>query len=113
LEASDVAATRGHPVAAALCGVFGVLLVLVAVLLGYATRSIFNEWAFSDRITASLADPRFADYVAEQIANAVIKANPTSWACARCWSAPGASSCPPRRSAPRCAAARGRRITRS
>ena len=71
-----MAATREHPVAAALCGVLGILLVLVAVLLGYATRSIFNEWAFSDRITASLADPRFADYVAEQIANAVIKAKP-------------------------------------
>ncbi len=58
------------------CGALGVLLILAALLLGYATRSLFNERAFADRIAASLEDPRFAGFVAEQIADAVIEAKP-------------------------------------
>jgi hypothetical protein len=59
----------------AICGALGILLILLAVLLGYATRSLFNERAFADRITRSLDDPRFATFVAEGIADAVIQAN--------------------------------------
>ena len=62
--------------ATAASGLLGVLLILAAVLLGYTTRSLFNERAFSDRVAASLEDPQFAGYVAEQIADAVIKAKP-------------------------------------
>ena len=70
-------ASRGpRPIVAALCGVLGILLMLAAVLLGYATRSVFNDRAFSERIAASLEDPRVANYVAERIADAAIRAKP-------------------------------------
>jgi hypothetical protein len=58
------------------CGALGVLLVFAALLLGYLTRSLFNEAAFSVRVAASLEDPRFANFAAEQIADALIKAKP-------------------------------------
>ena len=67
---------RPRRIVAALCGALGVLLIFGAFLLGYATRSLFNERAFSAHVAASLEDPRFAGYVAEQIADAVIKAKP-------------------------------------
>ncbi|MGH7740566.1 MAG: hypothetical protein ACRENS_00940 [Candidatus Eiseniibacteriota bacterium] len=50
--------------------------IFVAVLLGYATRSIFNERAFSERVASSLGDPRVAEFAAEQITDAVIDASP-------------------------------------
>ena len=71
-----------HPFLAALCGALGILLILAAVLLGYATRSLFNDRAFSDRIAASLEDPRVANYVAVQIADAAT--GPTWSGCGRC-----------------------------
>ena len=58
------------------CGMLGVLLILAALLLGYATRSLFNEGAFASRVASSLEDPRVANFVAEQLADAVIKAKP-------------------------------------
>jgi len=61
---------------AGLTGTLGILLILVALLLGYATRSLFNEDAFASRVAASLEDPRVADFVAGQLADAVIKAKP-------------------------------------
>jgi len=61
---------------AGLLGTLGVLLVLVALLLGYATRSLFNEGAFASRVASSLEDPRVANFVAEQIADGVIRAKP-------------------------------------
>jgi hypothetical protein len=60
----------------AVSGTLGILLVFAAVLLGYLTRSVFNEGAFSSRVAASLENPRFANYAAEQITDAVIKAKP-------------------------------------
>src|SRR5215831_2036357 len=63
-------------IAAAVCGTLGVLLIFVAFLLGYATRSLFNENSFSSRVAASLESPPFAEYVAGQIADAVIAAKP-------------------------------------
>ena len=63
-------------VAAGLCGTLGVLLILGALLLGYAARSLFNERAFASRVASSLEDPRVANFVAEQLADAVIKAQP-------------------------------------
>ena len=59
-----------------LCGVAGVLLILAALLMGYATRSLFNEGAFASRVASSLEDPRVANFVAEQLADAVIQAKP-------------------------------------
>jgi len=61
---------------AALTGILGILLILLALLLGYATRSLFNEDAFASRVAASLEDPRVANFVAEQLADAVIQAKP-------------------------------------
>jgi hypothetical protein len=69
-------ANRSRGVASALCATLGILLILSALLLGYARRSLFNEWAFSARVAASLEDPRVAGYVAEQITDAVIGASP-------------------------------------
>ncbi len=68
--------SRARGIVSAACGALGILLIFTATLLGYATRSLFNERAFSSRVAASLEDPRFAGYVAERIADGVIKAKP-------------------------------------
>jgi len=57
-------------------GTIGVLSILLAALLGYATRSLFDERGFSERIAASLENPEVATFVAERLADAVIKAEP-------------------------------------
>jgi len=54
----------------------GILLILLALLLGYATRSVFNERGFAQRIADSFEDPRFATFVAEKIADKLIDARP-------------------------------------
>ena len=71
-----MAANRMRRVGAGLLGTLGILLILAALLLGYATRSLFNEQAFASRVAASLEDPRVANFVAEQLADAVIKSKP-------------------------------------
>jgi hypothetical protein len=71
-----MAAARARGVASVLCGALGVLLIFTAFLLGYLSRSLFNDRAFASHVAASLEDQRFADYVAGQIADAVIKAKP-------------------------------------
>ena len=71
-----MAVGRARGITSVVCGTLGVLLIFTAFLLGYATRSLFNERSFSSRVAASLEDQRFANYVAEQIADAVIKAKP-------------------------------------
>jgi len=48
-------APRARSFAAGLCGTLGILLILTALILGYATRSLFNERAFADRVAASHA----------------------------------------------------------
>ena len=63
---------RFRGIASAACGVLGVVLIFAAVLLAYATRSLFNERAFSSRVAASLEDPRFAGYVAERDRKSVV-----------------------------------------
>ena len=67
---------RARGLASAVCGALGVVLIFVALLFGYLTRSLFNERAFADRVASSLEDPRFAEYVGEKITDAVIKAKP-------------------------------------
>jgi len=69
-------ASRWRGIASGIAGAVGVLLIFLGVLLGYATHSLFNEWVFSDRIAASLQNPRVADFVAQQIADATIAAKP-------------------------------------
>ncbi len=71
-----MAAQRTRRIAAAVCGALGVLFIFVAVLLGYARRSVFDERAFSARVAASLEDPRVAGFVAEQLADALIQVKP-------------------------------------
>jgi hypothetical protein len=68
--------SRSRPVASAICGTLGVLFILKALLLGYLTRSFFNENAFSARVAESLSEPHFAEFVSEQIADGVIKVKP-------------------------------------
>jgi len=68
--------SRPRRIASLVLGVLGVLLIFASFLLGYMTRSLFNERAFADRVAASLENPPFAGYVSEQIADAVIKAKP-------------------------------------
>lgn len=60
----------------AVLGVVGFLLIVLALLLGYATRSLFDARGFSNRVAASLEDERFSRYVAEKIADTMIKADP-------------------------------------
>ena len=67
---------RPHRIVAAVCAALGIRFTFTALLLGYATRSLFNEGAFASRVAASLEDPRVAGYVAEQVADAVIKSKP-------------------------------------
>jgi hypothetical protein len=69
-------ASRWRGIASGMAGALGILLVLLGVVLGYATHALFNEWVFSDRIAASLQNPRVADFVAQQIADATIAAKP-------------------------------------
>src|SRR5215831_19450560 len=71
-----IVASRWRGIASGTAGAVGVLLIFLGVLLGYATHSLFNEWVFSDRIAASLQNPRVADFVAQQIADATIAAKP-------------------------------------
>lgn len=71
-----MAASRMRRLGAGLLGTLGILLILASLLLGYMTRSLFNEQAFASRVAASLEDPRVANFVAEQLADAVIKSKP-------------------------------------
>lgn len=67
---------RPRAVLSAVCGALGVLLIFTALLIGYARRALFNERAFAVHVEASLEDPRVAGFVAEQITDALIEANP-------------------------------------
>jgi hypothetical protein len=58
------------------CQVLGVVALVLGVLLGYATRSVFNSEAFSTRVAASLSEPGVSAYVAGKIADGVIAAKP-------------------------------------
>jgi hypothetical protein len=69
-------AGRGRQIVASLLGGLGVLLILAATLLGYATRSVFDDRAFASRVAASLEDARVANFAAERIVDAVIRTKP-------------------------------------
>ncbi len=67
---------RIRHLSAIVSGVLGILLILAAVLLGYARRSLFDERAFAARVAESFEDPRVANFAAEQIADGIIAAKP-------------------------------------
>jgi len=71
-----MAARHNRRILSVACGVLGVLLILGSVLMGYVRRSVFNERAFADRVAASLEDPRVAEFVAENVVDAVVSAQP-------------------------------------
>src|SRR5262245_44874239 len=71
-----MAASRTRTTLSALCGGLGLLLIFVAVLIGYTRRSLFDERAFSVRVADSLRDPRVSGFAAEQLANAFVAASP-------------------------------------
>jgi hypothetical protein len=58
------------------CELLGVIALVLGVLLGYATRSIFNSEAFSKRVAASLSEPGVSAYVAGKLADGVVAAKP-------------------------------------
>jgi len=69
-------ANRWRTIAAGICGVLGVMFLVFGVLLGYATRSLFNSDVFSDHVAASLSEPGVSTYVAGKIADGVVAAQP-------------------------------------
>ena len=58
------------------CELAGTLAIVLGVLLGYATRSVFNSDAFSKRVAESLTEPAVSAFVAGKIADGVIAAKP-------------------------------------
>jgi hypothetical protein len=67
---------RWRSVLAGTCGTLGVTALVLGLLLGYATRAVFNSRAFSARLAASLSEPGVSNYVAGRIADGVIAAKP-------------------------------------
>ncbi len=67
---------HGRRSLALVCEVAGTVALVFGVLLGYATRSVFDSNAFSQRVEASLSEPGVSAYVAGKIADGVIAAKP-------------------------------------
>jgi multisubunit Na+/H+ antiporter MnhC subunit len=68
--------SRWRSVVGVTCEVLGVIALVLGVLLGYGTRSVFNSRAFSERVAASLSEPGVSAYVAGKIADGVLAAKP-------------------------------------
>jgi hypothetical protein len=58
------------------CEALGVTALLLAVLLGYANRAVFDSEGFARRLSASLSEPGVANFVAAKIADGVVAAKP-------------------------------------
>jgi hypothetical protein len=58
------------------CELAGTLALVVGVLLGYTTRSVFNSDSFAKRVAESLTEPAVSAFVAGKIADGVIAAKP-------------------------------------
>jgi uncharacterized membrane protein HdeD (DUF308 family) len=54
----------------------GVVALSLAAVLSVARRALFYPDAFADRLAASLADPRVAEFVADRTTSAVLKQQP-------------------------------------
>ena len=78
MSASDVSSkvsqhgTSSRSYIAATCSVLGVVALTLGVLLGYASRVLFNSEAFADRVAASLADEGVAGLVADRVTEGLI-----------------------------------------
>jgi hypothetical protein len=68
--------TRSRDLAAAALRAAGVGLVVLAVLLAYANRVVYDAESFAERSALALADPRVSGFVAERIADQVIARKP-------------------------------------
>jgi hypothetical protein len=68
----------GYPkrVAADLLITLGVLALALGAILSVARRALFYPDAFSERLAASLADPRVAAFVADRVTGAIVKQEP-------------------------------------
>lgn len=63
---------RARAYLSVVCSVSGVVALVLGVLLGYASRVLFNSGAFADRVAASLGDPRVAGLVADRVTEGLI-----------------------------------------
>jgi hypothetical protein len=71
-----VTGARWRGPATVACLTAGVITLLLGLLLGYASRAVFNSEAFAARVSASLLHPGVSGYVAERITDAVVTAKP-------------------------------------
>ena len=58
------------------CGLLGVVVLALGITLLHLRRGLFDSDAFAHRLSASLADPRVSAFVAERIADAVLRRSP-------------------------------------
>ena len=65
-------ALRARACLALVYAVIGILALTLGILLGYASRVLFNSEAFADRVAASLGDPRVASLIADRLTTALI-----------------------------------------
>ncbi|MFN8091166.1 MAG: hypothetical protein U0599_02850 [Vicinamibacteria bacterium] len=72
----NIEPSRPRVVAAATLRVAGTGLVVLALLLGYTNRVVYDPDAFAERSALALADPRVSGFVAERIADQVIARKP-------------------------------------
>jgi hypothetical protein len=68
--------SRPRVLVAAALRVAGVSLVVLALLLAYANRVVYDPAEFADRSALALGDPRVAGFVAERIADQAIARRP-------------------------------------
>src|SRR5262245_42802255 len=54
----------------------GVVAFTLAAIVSVARRALFYPDAFAERLSASLADPRVSEFVADRMTDAVIQQNP-------------------------------------
>lgn len=69
------AKTSKRDVVAAVSCFLGVLVLASSVVLGYATRVVFDADTFAFRVSRTLQEPRVAAYVAGELSDAVIAQN--------------------------------------
>lgn len=67
--------SRIREIVAAACCVLGALILAGGVLMGYASRVVFDADTFAFRAARTLQEPRVAVYVAEQLSDALIAQN--------------------------------------
>lgn len=61
---------------AVLCGALGIAAILIAGLIAYGSRALFDSGAFADRVARSLDDPGVASFVAGRLTDQLLKEKP-------------------------------------